>query len=182
MADGFRGRGRGRALQAPKRQIANDGFGGRFFGEAFGVSLTLSAIGTVAAEILVPALTLVRTRGRISLFVRVSGAATNTFHGAFGLMIVSKEASLAGIASISTPLDDIERTWFVWQPITMYAVPAGSQTVTQAGYFTAEIDSRGQRKMKAGDVTVAVLELIQGTATTGTIIDGTYEFRQQFKL
>ncbi len=75
MARGNRFAGRG-GLQAPKRQIANDGFGG--FGTlTFGASATATALGSIGAVILEPALTVVRLRGIFAAAVTVSAINTN---------------------------------------------------------------------------------------------------------
>jgi len=104
---------RGGIIQAPQRQIANDGFQGEI-NLAFGSSTTGTALGGTAFAIVVAAATLVRTRGIFAAKMLVNGATNNIAVVTMGLIIVSAEAFSAGLASVSTPLDDIERAWFVW--------------------------------------------------------------------
>ena len=172
--------GRG-GLPAPKRQIANDGFDG------FGV-VTMSTVALVAAggntasQITIPAATLVRTRGVVSVSVRSTGATVNHMQAAFGLLVVTAEAVAVGITAVPTPLSQIENDWFVWAG---FAFNISNATITQEsnrGIITLPIDSRGMRKLKLGDSLVAVLEVRQEDTTTGTVVDFAYALRQQFKL
>ena len=180
MARGFAGRGRG-SLPAPKRQILNERLEGQFQALAFLATNNVTGIGTTGLVVTEGAGTLVRTRGSLSVMISVSGTVKNQIQGAFGMIVVSQEAFNAGLASLSTPFDDATRAWFVYEPITMYAVgltPGGND---QSAQFRAVIDSRGQRKLKEGDVLVTMIELVQRSAVTGTLIDGSYSLRFQFK-
>ena len=180
MARNFR-TGRGSQV-APKRQIANDGFGGRGL-LTFGAALTATAVGSFAFVIGESAATIVRTRGWLNIRVNSSGTINNPIHGAMGMMIVGLEAFNVGITALATPLDDIERAWFVWQPFTLIPrVAAASAGNDISAHLNMPFDSRGQRRVKEGDVLVVMFEATQLSATTGTVIECSYGLRLQAKL
>ena len=127
-------------------------------------------------------MTLVRTRGRLMVSVRAVGAQPNKITGAFGMYVTTAEAFAVGVSAVKSPIDDAETMWFVWEP---FAFAISNATITQEsnrGILSVAIDSRGQRKLKATDVLVAVIEVVQDVSTTGTIVDAAYSVRQQFKL
>jgi len=179
MARGFRAARGG--LSAPKRQIANDGFGG-LVALTFGANLTAKAIGNAGFLLVVPAATLVRTRGILGVALSASGSNFNVVTGVLGIKKVAVEAFNAGLASLSTPLEDIEGMWIVWQPFTLFA-PATGVGAGNFGIFQKEmIDSKGMRKLKVNDVLAVTVEARQSDATTGTVIEVGYDLRMQFKL
>ena len=180
MARGFRST-RG-SLQAPKRQIGNENIGGNGV-LTFGASPLATAAGSVGLQLVAPAATLVRSRGRFGVAVTVSGANTNLITGVFGMIIVSAEAFAAGLASLSTPLDDSDRAWVVWQSWSVYADGGAlGESAGGAVFREYEVDSRGMRKMKAGDTLAFTVEANQDTSTTGTLVSFSYQLRFQFKL
>ena len=183
MARGFVGRGRG-SLPAPKRQIANDGLQGPNFAIlTFGAVGTASALGSFGFLVTESAGTLVRTRGRIMVRVEASGTVNNQFTGAVGMLVVSAEAFAAGLAAISTPLDDIERAWYVYEPFAVMGRITGSSSGNDlVSVVEFAFDSRGQRKLKQGDMLVTVVECTQRSAVTGSVLSVAYQWRSQFKL
>ncbi len=171
-------------LQAPKRQIANDGI-------VLAPTATLTFLATSNAKavfssalaLVIPAATLVRTRGMLHIQMLSNGTASNTVTGAVGLMVVSNESFVAGIASLRTPLEEIESAWYVYEPFAMQSVGTGTQDGGSPGRFlTIPFDSRGQRKLKNADTLVAVIEANQTSATTGTVLKASLIWRSQFKL
>jgi len=178
-------RGGGRfQSSAPKRQIANDGIEGENQATlTFLATNVASTVMTLALLLVVPAATLVRTRGHVTFRLRASGAINNSISGAFGMFVTTIEAFNAGIASLPLPLDDIENDWFVWEPFTFWSSAAGGEGAGAYGRsIERTFDSRGQRKLKAGDVLVGIVEGVQISATTGTIVDVNHQTRHQFKL
>ena len=179
-------RGRGRSLQAPKRQIANDGPDGVFnpiatvtFGASVGPQKAGLSGGLALQE---PALTLVRTRGAFVLEMLVSGGATNEVTGAVGMIVVSSDAFAAGIASLPGPLTDIENDWFVYEPFALGTEATNPPADSRVSHVQRQFDSRGMRKLKFGDVLVMVIEVVQSDATTGIVLRLASHFRVQAKL
>jgi len=178
MARGFRSRG---SLPAPKRQIANDGFGG-FATMAFGVSTTVTQIGGVGFQLLVPAATLIRTRGVFSAQISASGTINNIVRITMGMTVVNLEAFNIGLTAVPTPNDDIERPWFLWETM---CVTATNTSVDQGAFghiHQVKLDSRGMRKLKSDEVLAVTFEGEQLASTSGTIVQLAYGVRQQFKL
>ena len=180
MARGFSSR-RG-SLPAPKRQIANDGVTGlnnarMTFGAALSATVLLGA-----QQLAIPAATLVRTRGSLLVRVIAAGDVDDVLGGAFGLIVASNQAFAAGVASLPSPVTEIENDWVVWVPVTLNADLGSTNPLEPAAFQRVEFDSRGMRKMKLGESLVGVFEMFQSGGTTGTIIDVVSQFRLQFKL
>ena len=172
---------RGRS-SAPQRQIGNDGFSG-FATLNFGASTVATGIGSIGLALVVPAATLVRTRGLYSLAVVASGTINQLIRCVMGVHVVSLEAFNAGLASLPTPLQDIERPWVVWQANSIYAdVTGGASANAYGSARLASLDSRGMRKMKVNEVLAVTFEAEQLSATTGTTVVVSYDLRLQFKL
>ena len=180
MARGFSNRGR---LPAPKRQIANDGSSScSSVIVTMGANAQVKAVLSGSSLIIVPAGTLVRTRGMIAVGVLTSGAANNAITGAYGQIVVSSDAATVGISALPGPLSDIENDWYVWLPIALRLDTVAEAPVNITSNALLPYDSRGQRKLKAGDELVSVVEFCQSDITTGTVIQVADSFRQQFKL
>jgi len=174
----FGGRGGRGGLPAPKRQIANDGF------EDLVNSLT-TVVGTakVAAVssflIVEAAATIVRTRGELMLTTTTAQPGAH-IRGAFGMIVASSDAATVGVTALPGPLSDIENDWFVWQPVNLFHQSATENEASRGQNFRYPFDSRGMRKVKAGEVLVLMMELASDVA--GSVILAEYAFRVQAKL
>ena len=175
-----RGFSRG-GVKPPQRQIANFATCGEVT-LTFGASLRATALGTVALNTIVAAATLVRSRGLIEMALTASGSNNNTVAGVMGIIQVSVEAFTAGLASLPTPITDPARPWIVWQPFGLFADGAALGEAAQGRSEFQLFDSRGMRKLKANDTLAVVFEACQFDATTGTVVHGTYVWRDQLKL
>ncbi len=183
MADRFRGSRRG--LPAPKRQIANDGVADTVTTATltFGANAAATAAGTFGIIVNIAAATLVRTRGSLIFRVRASGGANNLISLVYGMYVSTDVAFAFGITALITPMSEVENDWFVWEPVSLVASAAGTQGINAiSANHQRQFDSRGMRKLKSGDVLAVVVEGVQSDATTGTIVDIGYTFRNQFKL
>ncbi len=177
MPGGRRFRGsRGGAIRPPQRQIFNFGDCSTYDGVAPIVG-TVKALGTFGATVTDGALTLVRTRGEITVLQRTEAAADQTWCGAMGMIVVSDDAFAAGVGSVPGPLTDVFDDWVVW-------VPFGGMSFGGIGpgelFFRKDFDSRGMRKMKFGEVLINVIE-IESLVAGGTV-DAAVTYRQQYKL
>ena len=138
---------------------------------------------SVGFALIIPAATLVRTRGALSVRVTNSGTADNGFAMVFGMYVCTVDAFNVGITALQKPLTAIENDWYVYEPFAFSTSLVGTQnTNALSSQEIRQFDSRGQRKLKAGDVLVAVIEGHQVSATTGSVIDVTCMWRSQFKL
>ena len=179
----FRG---GRGLPAPKRQIGNDGADGSINPIAtvtFGASIGPIKAGLSAGLTLTEAAaTLVRTRGALVLEMLTSGGVTNEVTGAVGMIVVSSDAFAVGISALPGPLTDISNDWFVYEPFALATESANPPADSRVSHVMRQFDSRGMRKLKAGETLAMVIEAVQSDATTGTVLRLASTFRVQVKL
>ena len=104
-------------------------------------------------------LTLARIRGTAFCHMD-AGAALDSMTVGLGLIVVKAEAfAVGGVASMPSPLSDIEQSW-VWHHIfTMGpAVVAADDGADMSRNSRVEIDSKGQRKLQAEDTLAFVAE------------------------
>ena len=164
----------GRA-RAPRRQILNVAATAEVDGlvTVVGVAKALFSMGIVVGSIPV---TLVRTRGRIMTSLQaVASAGIDRF--AVGMIVVSSDAFAAGVGSLPGPLSDGTNDWVVWSPLTNIHL---GNIVGENAVDRVDVDSRGMRKLKEGDVLAIMVEVESDVA--GATYDLTFSFRQQFKV
>ncbi len=99
--------------------------------------------------------------------------ATEDQVGAYGLAVVSDEASAAGVASIPTPISNASSDkWFVYQMFfNSWAVSSAIGAVNRSGGQVYQIDSKAMRKVDVGEDIVFVAEF-DATGEGFRIIDG----------
>ena len=144
-----------------------------------GTTVQRTASGTVLFGTglvpLVEGLTITRMRGELLLFLSAATTALDGYIGAIGIQLVSDEAFAAGVASMPTPIDDIDYEEWIWyQTFSIKAAGAmvgGASTdldhpnaLSAVARFT--IDSRVQRKFPVGKTLVAVLEATETGGAT----------------
>lgn len=172
----------GRGVKPPQRQIANAGLVGTST-MTFAGNVEGSSAGSVGSVVLVPALTLVRTRGIVHVAIVTSGSTANPIVGVFGIIPVSLEAfTIGGLTSLPIPISDPERAWVVYQPWSVFADATTPGEAAPGANLNFMVDSRGMRKMKLDDTLAIVFEARQFAATTGTVVRFNYMLRFQDKL
>ena len=177
MARGV-GRFRGGGIPAPKRQINNAAFSGEVDGVTTIVGI-VKALGSDALQTAAGALTIVRTRGSLTVRAAAAAAGDSLIRGAMGIIQVSADAFGVGVTAVPGPLTDDGSDWYVWVPITL----AFDNTLTEfdSKYIhSVNFDSRGMRKSKVGETSVVVFEFQSDVA--GNSIDASYSIREQAKL
>jgi len=103
--------------------------------------------------------TVVRVRGMLSLISDQVAAAEEPF-GAWGLCVVTEQASAAGTASLPSPIsEDFSDVWFAYQ---FGAAPINSAGV-MASVATSYFDSRAMRKVEEGQDIVSLFENAHAT-------------------
>ena len=135
-------------------------------GETGVISSSVSAVLALGTQAIANGLTIVRTRGELFIQQQSSAAIGDGFEGAFGLGIVSENASGIGVTAIPTPLADIG--WDGWLYHRLFSVKAPTSTVIDGpgSLLRVEVDSKAMRKFKSTDVLVGVLEVEElGVAT-----------------
>ena len=170
-----RSRGFTRAVRGPRRQTA-------WVAGPDEVSPTTVVAGAAdlqsssnAALLAMRPFTVVRTVGL--LFVGSDQIAANeVFFGAFGLAVVSDQASAIGVTAVPTPItDEGSDLWFTFQ------YGAGEWRFNTSGSPSAMVfpfDSRAMRKVEDGQDVVSVFE----NATSGPAIRYLARFRFLIKV
>ena len=160
---------------APRRQIFNQAITGEVDGlvTVVGVAKAVGSVGIASGEAPV---TLVRTRGRWQTNI-AAVAARGIDRIVFGMIVVSSDAFAIGVTALPGPISDPENDWIVWSPLMN---SHGTDTAQDVEFNDrVELDSRGMRKLKLGDVLAVMFEVESDVA--GTTWDIAYAFRQQFK-
>ncbi len=104
-------------------------------------------------------MTMVRTRGSICVLSDQTAQSERPF-GAYGIAVVSDQASAAGVASLPTPMADaVSDLWFVhgffYAPMnTGTGSPVEVNNVSQ----TFEFDSKAMRRLSSDQTMVVVVE------------------------
>ncbi len=128
------------------------------------VTTALAATGSVlvgsAAAAALDGMTLVRTRGELSLYLTVAGTNLDSFQGAFGIGVVTTQAFAAGVGSVPTPIDEEDEELWIYH--TYFALVAPDVTDFASGCISCAVrftvDSKAMRKLDIGDTVYAVLQ------------------------
>ncbi len=125
-------------------------------------------LGAVAVE---DGLTIVRTRGLLTLVGNVFTTVGDAMVGAFGLCIVSENAFGVGVTAVPAPLTDVG--WNGWFYHTFVGVSRGTADFANgSGFQRIVVDSKAMRKIKRTDVVIAVIELVEtGAADVDVFFD-----------
>jgi len=140
------------------------------------LSGTSAQLATVAVQATVDGLTLIRTRGELTMYLLTAAASENGFHGAFGIAKATSAAILAGAASVPTPIT--EEAWDGWLYHRYFSVMAPGpiavataaqealQTANVAAALRVEVDSKAMRKWDIDEGLYGCIEVVEvGTAT-----------------
>ena len=103
-----------------------------------GTTVTRSASGsslyTLSLVPLVEGLTITRIRGEFLVYLLSATTPADGYIGAVGMMIVPDEAAAAGVASVPTPIDDIDHEEWLWyQTFSVKASATIDGTATLSG-------------------------------------------------
>ena len=122
---------------------------------------TTPTLGSTSdAALFTERVTIARLRG--SVYVHMdAGAALDTMEVALGLIVVKEPAFTAGIASVPSPIVEIEQSWIWHHLFTMGpAVTATDDGGDISRNMRIEIDSKAQRKVQAGDILTFVWDTV----------------------
>ena len=140
------------------------------------VAVATTGATLVSSLVVEEAITIVRTRGMVSIDPNVFSADLNVV-GAFGIGIVSAEAFGIGITAIPTPYSDADWPgWLMWESFAFRLEFSDATGVTMPGSLQINVDSKGMRRIGSNEAVVFVAESQEGAFT---IADCT---RQLFKL
>ena len=120
-----------------------------------------------AAALALRPFTVVRTRLMFQVELDQTAASELT-RGAMGFIVVSDQASAAGVASVPGPHTNTDGEFFVWEPfINSFALGDATGFVEPAGTVIT-VDSKAMRKCGPNEDVVSVVE-VEGTP--GAIIN-----------
>ena len=86
-------------------------------------------------------------------------AAQERWSFAFGMCVVSDQASAAGITAIPTPdIDAVSDLWFVYERMIAEFLFSDSTGEQEGAGLRKEVDSRAMRKVEEGEDVVVVVE------------------------
>jgi len=167
----FQGRSTQRFARQPARRPGwSVGPGGVISQTASGTSLFGAT--AVAAE---DDVTVIRTRGELTLFLSAATAALDGFEGAVGICKVTENAAGVGVTAVPSPVADIAWDGWLWyQFFSVKAMVATFSTALQGASVFARyvVDSKAMRKLNNTDNVVAVLEATEiGTAVLNARLD-----------
>ncbi len=125
--------------------------------------------------------TVVRLHGSLLVYLRTAGGAVaEGFAWAMGVCIVSQNAFGAGVASIPSPITDIDwGGWFVHEQ-GMLITPEAALANYGPEFERRPIDSKAMRKMHVSDTVVACFETTE--SGDGSAMDAFFESRMLVKL
>ena len=126
-------------------------------------------------------LTVVRTRGELLITLITATSALDGMRGAFGIGIASLAAFTAGIGSVPTPLtEETDENWLYHQYFTIITIAGGEQWGNSGStVFRTMVDSKAMRKVGAGIVVYAAIEVVE---TGAAVIDVSFNSRMLLKL
>jgi len=167
---------------AGPKSAANGGPGTKFTG-------TAGVLGSIVAAATLDGITLVRTRGEFLFYLDTAANLDDGFHGAIAIGIFNDQATIAGVASLQTPLTD--ETWDGWlwhQYFSCFSAGgisaagvslSGGQSDAAKAAVRVEVDSKAMRKFQVGQDMAVVIEVVEvGDATASW----TFNSRTLFKL
>ena len=130
-------------------------------------SVTIIGAGVVST---VSQITIMRTRGLLMLNLLTAGVVGDGFTGAFGIMVASDQAFGNGVASMPSPVNEMEaNVWLYHQFISVHrSLGVGAASEVQR----IDVDSKAMRKFDDQQTMVGILEVTEtGTATMNVSFD-----------
>jgi len=116
-------------------------------------------------------LTLARTRGLLRLFLTSASSVGDGYQGAFGIGKVALPAFTAGIASLPTPITEMDWDGWLFHSI-IGAHRSDTGGTSQVGQLDVEVDSKAMRKFGGQEVLFAAIEVVEiGVAQLNVFFD-----------
>ena len=168
-------RGFGRQVRSQRRQTGWTPGPGDDLAAGPRLTATGKAIVGLGISIAQDGLTVIRTRGILSIGREGAVAAGDGWIGAFGIGIVFLPAFNVGITAIPGPLS--RSTWEGWFVFQLFL--ATSSTIGSSVIENIVIDSKAARKVGEDEVIVAVVE---ATEIGGSALQVNFNSRLLFKL
>ncbi len=140
---------------------------------------TLANLGTNlllqlnAAALALRPFTVVRTRGYLHIASDQIANIENQAIG-YGVIVVSEQASGAGVASVPTPISEPQSDWHVFESLASRFVISSAVGIDAAAGVGKEFDSKAMRKVDLGEDLITVLE-VPDTGFSESVVIRTYQ-------
>ncbi len=139
----------------------------RFDTVAPGTPILLTSLN--AAALALRPFTVVRTYAELFLGSDQE-AADESQVGAYGHIVVSDQASAAGVGSVPTPISEMNSDWFLYQQM-VNSFRLGTAVGFDGNDGQAfSVSSKAMRKVELGQDIVSVVELAPGVSAGGDVI------------
>ena len=125
-------------------------------------------------------LTLVRTRGLVEIFIKgLATADGDGYTGAVAIGLASDPAFTAGIASLPTPITELNWDGWLWHSFFSVHATDISFGDSGSGHQRIVIDSKAMRKFSPENVMFAAAEVVeQGTVNLDVYFDSRMLFKE----
>jgi len=148
------------------------------------VSITGLSLWTLGVLNLGEDVTVVRTRGLFSAFLRSATAVGDGFFGAVGIGIVTQKSFAIGSTAMPGPLTEVD--WEGWLFHSFFDIRAVTATIADGvnavkTVLQMEIDSKAMRKFE-GDSTVSMFGMVEVVESGTSVMEYHAEVRQLWKL
>jgi len=173
VATSFRGRSRSQfAGRTPRRPGWSVGPGGTLAISSSGQSIFLASSVVASDDV-----TVIRTRGLLTLFLQSASSALDGYTGAVGICKVTQNAAGIGITAVPHPITDIGWDGWLWYQFFSVKAAIGAVATDEPSYPPTQsaqyvVDSKAMRKSNLTDNFVAVIEVTEtGVAALGVRLD-----------
>ena len=166
-----RGSFRPRQGATRRRSAWTEGAGGQTNTQAAATFTNILGGGVITSS---GEVTIVRTRGELTIGLSAATAALDGFSGAVGIGIVTTQAFNVGVTALPLPISDAEWDGWMWhQYFNVFAQSASPGFATDGGTFARyQVDSKAMRRLEDEMTLVAVIEGTEvGTSTMNARFD-----------
>jgi len=137
------------------------------------LSATANQFVGSAINPLTDGLTVVRLRGRFSIYLTLATAVGDGFQGAFGIGLATAAAVAVGATAVPTPITEQQWDgWLYWTPISVHGAVVSSTALGNETKMDFEVDTKAMRKLTTEDALYSMIQVTEiGTATAEVFFD-----------
>ena len=118
-----------------------------------------TAVGFIGSGIgpTIDGLTIARTRGSFQAWLTQAGLSEG-YSGAIGIGVVPQAAFVAGIASVPTPLTELDWDGWLFHRFFQLHTPVAADFTTEGTMIRFEVDSKAMRKLNEDQIAYCAIE------------------------
>ncbi len=118
----------------------------------------------------VPNPTIIRIRGRMSVFLTAVASADTIVSMSYGIKLVTQAALAIGVTAMELPSTDPGSDWLWWDTIVVHkALNTGPEDQQLGANKEIEIDNKAMRKIGKNRALVMIVQNIQVSGGAGTV-------------